>query len=81
MQSQNLKLTTYTSFFGQCKSKLKSWSGWQDHSTLKLSFQSKIDWLRFVVYQVMLEASHMGQPLNHMLHMLCTDIQSTMHLF
>ena len=23
----------------------------------------------------------MGQPLNHMLHMLCTDIQSTMLLF
>ena len=81
MQSQNLKVTTYTSFFGQCKSKIKPLGGWQDHWTLKLSFQRKINWLGFVVYQVMREASRMGQPLNHMLHMLCTDIQSTMHLF
>ena len=44
-------------------------------------FPRKKNWLRLVVYQVMREASRMGQPLNHMLHMLCTDIQSTMHLF
>ena len=34
MQSQNLKVTTYNSFFGQCKSKIKPWGGSQDHSTL-----------------------------------------------
>ena len=27
MQSQNLKITTYTSFFRQCKSKIKPWGG------------------------------------------------------
>ena len=81
MQSRNLKVTTYNSFFGQCKSKMKPWGGWQDRSTLKLSFQRKKNWLRFVVYSVMREASRMGQPLNHMLQMLCTDIQSSMLLF
>ena len=50
MQSQNLKVTIYNSFFGQCKSKIKPWGGWQDHSTLKPSFQRKMNWLRFVVY-------------------------------
>ena len=50
MQSQNLKVTTYNSFFGQCNSKMKPWGGWQDHWTLKLSFERKINWLRFVVY-------------------------------
>ena len=50
MQSQNLKVTTYNSFFRQCKSKIKPWGGWQDHSTLKPSFQRKMNWLRFVVY-------------------------------
>ena len=50
MQSQNLKVTTYNSFFGQCKSKVKPWGGWQDHSTLKPSFQRKMNWFRFVVY-------------------------------
>ena len=50
MQSQNLKVTTYNSFFEQCKSKIKPWGGWQDHSTLKPSFQRKMNWLRFVVY-------------------------------
>ena len=28
MQSQNLKVTTYTSFFRQCKSKIKPWGGY-----------------------------------------------------
>ena len=50
MQSQNLKVTTYNSFFGQCKSKIKQWAGWQDHSTLKMSFQKKMNWLSFLVY-------------------------------
>ena len=81
MQSQKLKVTTYTSFFKQCKSKIKPWGGWQDHLTLKPSFQRKMNRLRFLVYQVTCEASRMGQPLNHMLHMLCTDIQSSMLLF
>ena len=49
-QSQNLKVTTYNSFFGQCKSKIKPSGWWQDHSTLKLSFVRKKNWLRFVVY-------------------------------
>ena len=50
MQSQNVKVTTYTSFFRQCKSKIKPWGGWQDHSTLKPSFQRKMNRLRFLVY-------------------------------
>ena len=50
MQSQNFKVTTHNSFVGQCKSKIKPWGGWQDHSTLKPSFQRKISWWRFVVY-------------------------------
>ena len=50
MQSQKLEVRTYNSFFEQCKSKIKSWGGWQDHSTLKPSFQRKMNWLRFVVY-------------------------------
>ena len=41
MQSQNLKVTTYTCFFRQCNSKIKPLGGWQDHSTLKLSFRTK----------------------------------------
>ena len=28
MQSQNLKVTTYTSFLRQCKSKIKPWGGY-----------------------------------------------------
>ena len=50
MLFQNLKVTTYTSFYTQCKSKIKPWVGWQDHSTLKPSFQRKMNWLRFLVY-------------------------------
>ena len=50
MQSQNLKVTTYTSFFRQCKSKVKPWGGWQDHSTLKRSIQRIKNRLRFLVY-------------------------------
>ena len=50
MQSQNLKVTIYNSFLGHCKSKIKLWGGWQDHSTLKPSLQRKMNWLRFVVY-------------------------------
>ena len=49
MQSQNLKVTTYNSVFGQCKSKSNR-GGWQDHSTLKPSFKRKMNWVRFVVY-------------------------------
>ena len=49
MHSQNLKVTTYNSFFAQCKSEIKPWVGWQVHSTLKPSFRRKINWLRFVV--------------------------------
>ena len=81
MQSQNLKVTTYTSFFRQCKSKIIPPGGWQDYSALKPSFQIKMNGLRFLVYEVMREASRMEQPLNHMLHMLCTSIQSSMLLF
>ena len=44
MQSQNLKVTTYNSFFGQCKSKIKPWGGSQDHSTLKPCSQRKMNW-------------------------------------
>ena len=50
MQCQNLNVTTYYPFFGQCKSTIKPWGGWQDHSTLKPSFQRKMNGLRFVVY-------------------------------
>ena len=49
MQSQNLKVTTYTSFFRQCKSKIKPWGGYEDHATLKPSFQRKTNWVRFLV--------------------------------
>ena len=44
MQSQNLKVTTYNFFFGQCKSKIKPWDGWQDQSTLKPSFKRRKNW-------------------------------------
>ena len=77
MQPQDLNVKTYNSFCGQCKSKIKPWGGWQDHSTLKPSFERNMNWLRFVVYLPMRPAWRMGQPLNHMLHMLCTDIQSS----
>ena len=50
MQSQNLKVTTFNSFFGPCKSKDKPWVGWQEHSTLKPSVQRRMNWLGFVVY-------------------------------
>ena len=50
MQSLNLKVTTYHSILGQRKSKIKPWGGWQDHSTLMLSLQKKLNWLRFVVF-------------------------------
>ena len=41
MQSHNLEVTTYTSNFRQCKSTIKLWARWQDHSTLKPYFQTK----------------------------------------
>ena len=50
MQSQNLKVTTYTSFCRQCKSKINLWGGWQDHSTLKPSFERKMNQLRLLVF-------------------------------
>ena len=49
MQSQNLDVTVYTSFFRQCKSKIKPWDGWQDHSALKPSFQGKMNRLGFLI--------------------------------
>ena len=36
--------------FRQCKSKIKPWGGWQDHSTLKPSFQREMNPLMFLVY-------------------------------
>ena len=39
MQSQKLNVATYNSLFGQCKSKIKPWGGWQRYATLKPSFQ------------------------------------------
>ena len=50
MQSRNLKVTTYNSFFRQCKSNIKPWGAWQDHSSLKPSLQRKMNWLRLLVY-------------------------------
>ena len=62
MQSHNLKVTTYTSFFRQCKSKIKPWGGWHDHSTLKLSFQRKMNWLRFCCIELCARPRAWGSP-------------------
>ena len=78
MQSQNLKVTTYTSFFRHCKSKTVGWvARLLDPEAV---FPKENELVEVLFYCVMREASRMGQPVNHTLHMLCTDIQSSILL-
>ena len=50
MQSQNLKVTTYTSFFAQCKSKVQT-VGWLARPLdPQAVFSRKMNQVRFLVY-------------------------------